>query len=179
MEDDKEGEIPVDPKRFHQTPWLNSATDEFGQTDEEQQCKQRKQHSDYRGRGSTHHCRRVRYSFVTNLFWLFQKITLTMKLIKFYGNIKKCLYWSCFSSYRTRWTNCHYGGRSKSSDCKILVLPGWGPRPKVDMSRPKWTHKVASCVQNYTVIHGHTRSGHIDFRSGTSTWALCCLFYAL
>ena len=34
---------------------------------------------------------------------------------------------------------------------QIIVYPGWGPWPKVDMSRPKWTHKGVSCVQNYTV----------------------------
>ena len=44
-------------------------------------------------------------------------------------------------------------GRDRVADLKGLTgfFPGWGPRPKVDMSRPKWTHKVASCVQNYRV----------------------------
>ena len=33
----------------------------------------------------------------------------------------------------------------------IFMYPNGGPRPKVDMSRPKQTHNGASCVENYTV----------------------------
>ena len=44
----------------------------------------------------------------------------------------------------------------------IVIYPGEGPRSKIDMSRPQWTHNGASCVQIYTVWKHDWKHKNLD-----------------